>query len=189
MMRHRATAAALGITLVLVVPAQAQIAGGADDHPEPTTEQLAAAVRVWDPSRSIRVWDPSRSVTAMESMREEAGQTVLSLDSDILFAFGADDIPRAAAQRLSALVGDIPRRASVSIEGHTDSIGDDDANLRLSERRARAVAAVIRRARGDLRLDVSGYGEAQPVEPNEVGGEDNPEGRAANRRVEVRYGS
>ena len=69
--------------------------------------------------------------------------------------------------------------------GHTDSIGDDASNLTLSQQRAQAVADAISAARSDLRLTVVGKGESDPVEPNEQGGEDNPEGRAKNRRVTV----
>ncbi|HRW01540.1 MAG TPA: hypothetical protein P5314_07170 [Tetrasphaera sp.] len=44
-----------------------------------------------------------------------------------------------------------------------------------------------RAARPDLKLDVEGFGKGRPVAPNSQGGEDNPEGRALNRRVEIRY--
>ena len=70
-----------------------------------------------------------------------------------------------------------------------DGVGGDSANLALSKARAQAVAAAVRRARPDLRLDVRGYGEKEPVEANTRGGKDNPEGRALNRRVELRYSS
>ena len=60
---------------------------------------------------------------------------------------------------------------------------------RLSQRRAEAVAAAVAAARPDLVLSTEGRGEADPVAPNDNGGEDNPDGRAANRRVEIRYAS
>ena len=55
---------------------------------------------------------------------------------------------------------------------------------RLVVRRARVEGDATRR---DLQLEVAGFGMDQPVEPNEVNGEDNPEGRALNRRVEIRF--
>ena len=89
--------------------------------------------------------------------------------------------------KVGSLVADIPKGAAVAVYGHTDSIGSMASNQQLSEARAEAVAAVIRASRPDLRLDVRGYGETQPIAPNETAGKDNPAGRAENRRVEIRY--
>ena len=69
---------------------------------------------------------------------------------------------------------------SFSIEGHTDSDGDDQPNLTLSARRAQAVkAALIERGIGDGRLHTKGKGESVPVADNTTA-----EGKANNRRVE-----
>ncbi|MCB1845147.1 MAG: OmpA family protein [Halioglobus sp.] len=76
----------------------------------------------------------------------------------------------------------------VDVEGHTDSVGSDDYNLGLSQRRANAVVDVLVNQYGieRSRLEPKGYGEAQPVASN-----DTKEGRAENRRVmatlEVEY--
>jgi outer membrane protein OmpA-like peptidoglycan-associated protein len=70
----------------------------------------------------------------------------------------------------------------VSVEGHTDAVGSDDYNMRLSERRASAVADYLERggiARG--RLSPKGFGESEPVASNV-----DEDGRAQNRRVELR---
>jgi OmpA-OmpF porin, OOP family len=67
-----------------------------------------------------------------------------------------------------------------SIEGHTDSDGDDPSNQILSEKRAQAVAAELTKMGIDAgRLASKGWGESKPVGPNST-----PEGKAANRRVE-----
>ena len=65
--------------------------------------------------------------------------------------------------------------------GHTDSDGDDAANLDLSRRRAAAVRGALARefAIDTARMDTDGKGEAQPVDTN-----DTPAGKANNRRVE-----
>jgi outer membrane protein OmpA-like peptidoglycan-associated protein len=69
----------------------------------------------------------------------------------------------------------------VLIVGHTDSVGSESYNLRLSERRARAVRDyLVRKGISAARLRVKGMGEAEPVASN-----DTPEGRAQNRRVEL----
>jgi outer membrane protein OmpA-like peptidoglycan-associated protein len=49
------------------------------------------------------------------------------------------------------------------------------------------VASVVAKTRPDVKLSVQGFGESRPVAANDTGGKDNPEGRAQNRRVELRY--
>jgi OOP family OmpA-OmpF porin len=75
----------------------------------------------------------------------------------------------------------------VSIEGHTDSIGSDAYNQRLSERRANAVKKyLVSRGVDASRLDAVGKGESEPIADNTKNGRDNPEGRAMNRRAELK---
>jgi OOP family OmpA-OmpF porin len=79
-------------------------------------------------------------------------------------------------------------RIRVTIEGHTDSIGSEAYNQRLSERRADAVKRylVSRGVEAD-RLETIGYGKSRPIAPNKTpNGRDNPEGRAMNRRAELK---
>ena len=71
-------------------------------------------------------------------------------------------------------------KIKLSIEGHTDSDGDDKANLTLSQQRAEAVKkALVERKIDDTRLSTLGFGESKPVGNNST-----PEGKANNRRVE-----
>ena len=68
-----------------------------------------------------------------------------------------------------------------SIEGHTDSIGSAEYNLRLSERRAQSVAdALVANGIEASRLTVKGFGKANPIASN-----DTEEGRQENRRVDI----
>lgn len=76
----------------------------------------------------------------------------------------------------------------VEVAGHTDSIGSDEYNQELSERRARVVYEYFT----SRNIDASrisgprGYGESRPIAPNtNEDGSDNPEGRARNRRTEL----
>jgi len=76
---------------------------------------------------------------------------------------------------------------NVRIEGHTDSIGSDSYNQRLSERRAQAVKAyLVSRGVAASRLTTEGKGESEPIADNTKNGRDNPEGRAMNRRAELK---
>ncbi|MEW7293044.1 OmpA family protein [Aquimarina sp. 2304DJ70-9] len=69
----------------------------------------------------------------------------------------------------------------VSIEGHTDDVGDDNSNLRLSKNRARAVLlALTDEGIDESRLHSEGFGETKPVANNTT-----EKGKAKNRRVEL----
>jgi OmpA-OmpF porin, OOP family len=75
----------------------------------------------------------------------------------------------------------------VTIEGHTDSIGTEAYNQRLSERRATAVKRyLVSRGISAECLETIGYGKTRPIAPNTRGRRDNPEGRAMNRRAELK---
>ena len=73
-------------------------------------------------------------------------------------------------------------QTSTVVEGHTDSVGTDAYNQRLSERRANAVRDVLVNQHGldSSRIEAVGYGESRPVADNAT-----EEGRAINRRVEA----
>jgi outer membrane protein OmpA-like peptidoglycan-associated protein len=75
---------------------------------------------------------------------------------------------------------DNPHLKKVRVEGHTDSVGSETRNLKLSQGRARSVAkALSSRGIASDRLDAVGFGEIRPIETNKT-----KEGRQANRRVE-----
>ena len=76
---------------------------------------------------------------------------------------------------------------TVSVEGHTDAIGSDSYNQALSERRAQAAKAyLVSKGIAASRLSTEGRGEQDPIADNMRNGRDNPEGRAMNRRVEMK---
>jgi len=74
-----------------------------------------------------------------------------------------------------------PQILLVRVEGHTDSDGGDDYNLKLSDARAHSVRDFLIKKGGVSgdRLEAKGYGETKPIDTNET-----PEGKANNRRVE-----
>ncbi|WP_378184997.1 OmpA family protein [Aquimarina sp. W85] len=70
----------------------------------------------------------------------------------------------------------------ISVEGHTDTVGDEDANMKLSKNRAKSVVmALVDEGIEESRLKSEGFGQSRPVGDNTT-----QEGRAANRRVELR---
>lgn len=109
--------------------------------------------------------------------------------SDALFAFDKAELTPASEETLRKLQPMIRsvREHPISIEGHTDSIGDAKYNRRLSEKRAEAVLRWFADHKF-LPADtpIKGYGKEKPVAPNtKPDGTDNPAGRALNRRVEI----
>jgi outer membrane protein OmpA-like peptidoglycan-associated protein len=101
----------------------------------------------------------------------------------ILFDSGSDRVKGESYGSLKEIAGVLTESAAVKVQivGHTDSDGDDAANLDLSKRRAAAVKAVlVSEFTIDAgRLEVDGKGESQPIDKN-----DTPAGKANNRRVE-----
>jgi outer membrane protein OmpA-like peptidoglycan-associated protein len=83
-------------------------------------------------------------------------------------------------KEIVAILNEVPD-VKVKIVGHTDTDGQDAANLDLSKRRAASVKAELAKSFGvkDDRLETDGMGESQPVAPN-----DTPVNKALNRRVE-----
>jgi outer membrane protein OmpA-like peptidoglycan-associated protein len=114
--------------------------------------------------------------------------TRLRLPSDVVFAFGSAALSPAAASAIETLSKQVTATSgSILIEGHTDSIGDDASNQRLSEQRASSVRdAVAARLGSGFQYRTAGFGETRPVAPNtHPDGSDNPDGRGVNRRVEL----
>ena len=71
----------------------------------------------------------------------------------------------------------------IEVSGHTDNIGTDAHNLKLSLARAKSVVAyLISKGINKSRLNAHGHGSTKPVAPNDT----TDEGRQENRRVEVR---
>jgi outer membrane protein OmpA-like peptidoglycan-associated protein len=108
----------------------------------------------------------------------------VELPADVLFDFDKADIRSDAASalaQLATLIRAYPS-GSATLEGHTDSKGDDAYNQRLSEQRAGSVKRwLVEREGIDAgRLTPRGWGERKPVAGNE-----DDAGRQRNRRVEV----
>ena len=125
----------------------------------------------------------------VESLKPvESCGTVITLEDGVLFDFGKSEIRSDAAQTLKSLAGVLnnAKVPTAHIYGHTDSVSDEAFNLQLSQERADAVSAELKKDGVSAILDATGYGESKPVAPNEnADGSDNPAGRALNRRVEI----
>jgi len=73
-------------------------------------------------------------------------------------------------------------KTSIAISGHTDNVGRDDANMKLSQDRANSVGQyLISRGVAGGRVNTVGYGKSQPIADNST-----ENGRSQNRRVEIK---
>lgn len=115
---------------------------------------------------------------------ERVGEGIhISFDSGLIFESGSDKLSPATRQNLRNFSETLQKYedTEIRIEGHTDNVGSDDYNQKLSVRRASAVSDYLtQQGVSNRRLLIQGYGESQPVSDN-----DSETGRRENRRVEV----
>lgn len=117
------------------------------------------------------------------SVTRSGNQIILNMPGNVTFATGSPNINASFYEVLNsvAIVLDEYEKTTVDVVGHTDSVGSESYNQRLSEQRAQSVAEYLS-GQGVLpaRLLMAGRGETQPIASNST-----PEGRAQNRRVNI----
>ncbi len=157
--------------------------------PLPQGVPNTAVGQLGQPMRAVMAVPPPAAAPEAESRMFKRAMPVLealTLGADVLFGFGKVTLMPAGRARLDKLVADLRRinsSYSIQIVGHADST---EANpQRLGQRRAEAVARYLM-AKGipAARITTQSKGQTDPVAPNTLpSGEDNPTGRALNRRV------
>ncbi|MBK6376217.1 MAG: tandem-95 repeat protein [Xanthomonadales bacterium] len=130
----------------------------------------------------VRTPAPAASIAAeAQVMRNE-----VHLDGDAFFRFDHADLSADAIAALDQLVAKLKsdaRVSRVSVVGHTDSVGSEAYNQKLSERRAASAKAhLVSRGIPAEQIDTRGEGELNPAFPN-----DSAENRQKNRRVDVEF--
>lgn len=125
--------------------------------------------------------DLQQQIAALNAKETDRGLVVTL--GDVLFATGKAELKGGAISnlnKLSTFLNKYPDR-TVVIEGHTDSVGSEDYNLGLSQRRADSVRSyLVSQGVAPTRLVATGLGEGSPVSGN-----DSATGRQQNRRVDV----
>ena len=128
-----------------------------------------------------RAEELAKRVGELEALQTERG-LVLTL-GDVIFDFNKATLKSGGLRTirdLAKFLEEYPER-TILVEGHTDSIGSDEYNLDLSERRANAVKqALVDLGTSTRRIGIQGIGKSHPVASN-----DTEAGRQQNRRVEV----
>jgi chemotaxis protein MotB len=166
---------------------------------EETAKQLVDELRDVSKNKVVRV--ERRSEDLEKAAREIAAQfqkdqtfventeteVTVGLSSEVTFASGDDALSlrgREALVKAGGILARLPN--TVRIEGHTDSIpmrgGRFSSNWHLSAARAQSVVKLLIANGVDARrMQVVGFGDVRPRAGNET-----PEGRAANRRIEIK---
>jgi outer membrane protein OmpA-like peptidoglycan-associated protein len=114
--------------------------------------------------------------------RETARGLIVNL-SDVLFDTGSATLKPGAREKLARVAGLLLSQPGLKlqVEGHTDSVGEEAYNQRLSENRADSVRTyLVGQGIASTAVGTAGFGESQPVTTN-----DTPAGRQQNRRVEL----
>lgn len=157
----------------IVLQARNRDAANAQAAAEAAKNQAAAA--------QAQLASAQQQLADLQAKKTDRG-VVVTL-GDVLFDTGKATLKPGAMSsinRLATFLSQSPD-TKVLIEGHTDSVGSDDYNIGLSERRARAVATELEsRGIADSQIQTLGRGKDMPVASNST-----PEGRQQNRRVEI----
>jgi len=122
-----------------------------------------------------------KELSDLKIRKSECG--ILFRMPDALFDTGKSNLPPEAIRTVDRLVEFIGNHSNrnVLIEGHTDSIGGDELNLTLSQKRADAVKErLVAKGVAEERITTKGYGKKYPLASNET-----PAGRQRNRRAEL----
>jgi outer membrane protein OmpA-like peptidoglycan-associated protein len=114
--------------------------------------------------------------------RDSARGLIVNM-SDVLFATGSYTLKPGAREKLAKISGIVLAHPGLTlqIEGHTDSVGSDEYNQQLSDRRAGSVQEfLVQQGVAAGTVTAVGFGKMEPVASN-----DTAEGRQQNRRVEL----
>ncbi len=155
-------------------------AGAAQQEASAAQQEASAAQQERDDARARL----ASSISAILDTKREARGLVVNL-AGVLFTSGKAVLQPGAREKLSKLSGILlayPGPYTLAIGGHTDSVGSDVLNDKLSQARAESVRNYLLEA-GIAALHLTsatGYGKHQPVADNATA-----EGRAKNRRVEI----
>ena len=122
-----------------------------------------------------------------ETYAEEITHEVSSKSYEIQFETGSSVIKPASYSTLDEILKSavVAEGLKLGVYGHTDNVGNDEANVKLSNERAAAVKSyLVGKGLSTERLESKGYGASKPVADNTT-----TEGRARNRRVQIVLGS
>lgn len=146
------------------------------------------STRVQISTENVKRTDPDNAVQVtiyMDSIGINGGFDV----SNVYYDFNKSDLKPESIASLDSLVNFMKDNPSLNVEiySHADAKGDDGYNRDLSLRRAQSVRNYLsQNGIAESRMIAKPFGESKPARPNQINGNDNPAGRAMNRRTEFR---
>jgi outer membrane protein OmpA-like peptidoglycan-associated protein len=146
------------------------------------TEQLAVETQARIDAEKVAA-NALDDLAKLAAVKEESRGLVITLSGGVLFESNKSTLFPTAQDKLNKVAEALltNKNKKIIVEGHTDSQGSSEHNQALSQKRAEAVRAyLITRGYPENLIQASGIGENRPVASN-----DNTEGRANNRRVEI----
>jgi outer membrane protein OmpA-like peptidoglycan-associated protein len=168
----------------LAAKASAEAARLETERARAETERARQAAEAAKRERDAALQKLYVSLSEILDTKRETRGFIVNL-GDVLFDTGRATLKLPAKEKLSKLAGILlayPGTLTLEIEGHTDSVGGDEYNNKLSQSRAQSVSDYLTSAgvKSERIKAVTGFGKTKPVAPNDTNA-----GRQMNRRVEV----
>ena len=166
---------------------EAAIPGCEGAEAKAAVKEKAPVATKTEPVKSTPATEAVGMAVVADTQDEENEYVTLSLESSATFELGGSTLSAEGKAAVADLVSQFKGREvnSVIIEGHTDDSGDAAFNQDLSEKRAEAVKAEIvanmDNPENAGKITTVGYGESKQIADNST-----REGRAKNRRVEIK---
>lgn len=149
---------------------------------KPVVQEPVKKAEPAKPAKPAQVKEEDFSEVAQVARKTDKG-LVLSYKKPINFAYNSDEIADESLPQIRATAKTLKKypNSTVRVAGYTDSLGDPNYNVDLSQRRAKAVAMqLVKDGVPAQNVSFIGYGAANPIASNKT-----KEGRAQNRRVEL----
>jgi len=157
---------------------------------EPTSDELIKVLKPREGTHQTRGIGVAPAVTKPQCVQRGRSRGIAPVSDmaaiKVLFAFNSAELSSEATHTLDelgkALTSSDLKSYCFVVEGHTDNVGSDAYNLKLSERRAQSVVRYLKERFKieEDRLQATGYGKRKPIADNST-----DEGRQKNRRVQV----
>ncbi|HEX5660320.1 MAG TPA: OmpA family protein [Polyangiales bacterium] len=149
-----------------------------------TQQQQLAASEAARKEAERKAEQAAADLARIATVKQESRGMVITLSGGVLFASGKSELLPSAQAKLSEVANALTQNspdATIVVEGHTDSQGNEAFNLDLSTRRATAVRDYLAtHGVAQDRIRAEGLGFSRPIADNKT-----TEGRANNRRVEI----
>jgi outer membrane protein OmpA-like peptidoglycan-associated protein len=157
-----------------------------EDMKRDTDQRIGTAQQTAQQASTVGSQALDKAKSAEKAAQGKLIWSITMSDDKVRFPFGEAQLSEQAQQMLNDLVAKVKsygKALYIEVEGHTDSVGDEQWNLALSEQRAEAVRTYLNKNGGIPlhAMNTIGLGESNPVADNE-----SQDGRAANRRVVIR---